>query len=120
MSKDINDTLPSKLTRGSKTHMTTIKCITCKISKDKKEFYLNRGIPFTRCKPCMNIKSKEYSRTKKGLVATMFNNNKERGKKEAYLTPTYSKQELHDWLYSQPLFHKLYDNWKRLDYQKNV
>jgi len=31
--------------------------------------------------------------------------------------PTYSKQELVDWLYSQADYHLLYDNWQRLDFQ---
>ena len=33
--------------------------------------------------------------------------------------PTYSAKELKEWLYSQEEFHVLYDNWKRLDYQRD-
>lgn len=33
--------------------------------------------------------------------------------------PTYTLSELRDFLYSKDEFHILYDNWKRLDYQKD-
>ena len=71
----------------------------------------------------MNQSKKEtnlkYARSKKGLVSKIYGNQKLSSKRRGNNAPTYSKIELKEWLYSQPLFHLLYDNWKRLDYQKN-
>lgn len=61
---------------------------------------------------------KLYNRTKDGLVTKIFSSQNNNSKRRGHKPPTYTKQELKDWLFSQPLFHKLYDNWKRLDYQK--
>jgi len=61
---------------------------------------------------------KRYSRSKKGLVSKIYGNQKQSSIRRGHSLPTYSKEDLREWLYSQPLFHKLYDNYKRLDYQK--
>ena len=34
--------------------------------------------------------------------------------------PTYTKQELFDWCFSQKLFHELYDNWKASGYDMKL
>lgn len=59
-----------------------------------------------------------YMRTKKGLTIRIYDNQKTRSKRRGHNPPTYTQEEIREWLYSQPLFHKLYDNWKRLDFQK--
>lgn len=70
----------------------------------------------------MRNSSKEYNlkyyRTKKGLISSIYGGQKGSSKRRGHHLPTYSKKELEDWVYSQPLFHVLFDNWKRLDYQK--
>lgn len=60
----------------------------------------------------------KYNRSKKGLVSKIYGSQKQHSKSRHQNLPTYSKEELKEWLYSQPLFHVLYDNWKRLDFQK--
>ena len=65
------------------------------------------------------LRHKERRRTKKGVVETIYNSQKQTSKRKGYSLPTYNKKELEGWIFSQPLFHVLYDNWKRLDYQKN-
>ena len=60
----------------------------------------------------------KYQRTKKGLVTRIYNNQKNNSIVRGNNPPTYSKEELREWLYAQPKFHTIYDNWKRLDYQK--
>ena len=62
---------------------------------------------------------REYNRTKDGLVTKIFSTQNYSSKRRGHNPPTYTKEELKDWLFSQPLFHLLYDNWKRLDYQKD-
>jgi len=60
-----------------------------------------------------------WKRTKKSLVTAMYFGQRTRSTLRGHHQPTYTKEELRDWLFSQKLFHILYDNWKRLDYQKN-
>ncbi len=64
------------------------------------------------------VTAKEYKRTKHGFVSVAYSSQKTNSKKRGHSLPSYTKDELREWLYSQPLFHVLYDNWKRLDFQK--
>ncbi len=70
------------------------------------------------CKECTYQDNLNYRHTKKGLVSSIFQHQKHSSKKRKNIPPTYSQDDLKEWLFSQPLFHILYDNWKRLDYQK--
>jgi hypothetical protein len=88
-------------------------CSKCKIEKDLSEFYKDKNKHW--CKKCFNI----YRKSKSQLVTTIYSHQKSRTKEKGYPLPTYTKNELKEWLYSQPKFHKLYDNWKRLDFQKD-
>ena len=69
------------------------------------------------CKECGILKGKLYRQSKKGLIAGIFSSQKASSRHRGHTQPTYTKKELVDWCYSQPKFHLLYDNWKRLDYQ---
>ncbi len=70
------------------------------------------------CKACTNAHKRKYRKSKIGVIARIFENQISHSQSRKHAAPTYNKQELKEWLYAQPLFHKLYDNWKRLDYQK--
>ena len=61
----------------------------------------------------------KYYKSKKELVTRIYGNQKSSSKRRGHILPTYSKVELKEWLYSQELFHRLYDNWKRLDFQRD-
>jgi len=96
-------------------------CAECNKSKDALEFPKRADISCGRlniCKICLSENNKAYLRTKKGVVTGIYGGQRSGSKKRGHLPPTYTKQELKEWLYSNPLFHILYDNWKRLDYQK--
>jgi len=58
-----------------------------------------------------------WNRTKSGVASRIYGGQKQSSKRKGYPMPTYSKNELLEWLMSQEQFHTLYDNWKRLDYQ---
>ncbi len=88
-----------------------IKCLEFKISD---MFEGSRK----KCKECRSNEKILSSRTKEGHIKKIYNNQKENSKKRGHNLPTYSLNELRDWLMSQDEFHLLYDNWKRLDYQK--
>jgi len=63
-------------------------------------------------------RDKRYSRTKNGLVARIYNSQKTGSKSRGHSMPSYSKQELKDWLYSQHIFHDLYDLWVMSGFDK--
>jgi len=59
----------------------------------------------------------EYRHRKNSIVNIIYSNQKKQARERNMAVPTYTKKELRDWLYGQPLFHVLYDNYKRLDFQ---
>ncbi len=98
------------------------KCSICKETKPLTDFYkeprFKDGVR-KECKACKNKMMKDVARTKKGLIARIYANQKRNSKKRGHSLPTYTKQDLREWLMSQPKFHVLYDNWKRLDFHIN-
>ncbi len=72
------------------------------------------------CKACKKVYKKAYTRTKKGLLNRIYSAQKSSSKDRGHRPPEYSKQELSDWLFSQTLFHELYDEWVRSDYEKRL
>lgn len=99
---------------------TTKTCTQCETIKLLSEFAKDKRAKDgcqSQCKGCHNIESKAYQKTKRGLVARMYNSQRGNSKRRGHTPPTYSKQELLEWLYSQKKFHVLFDNWKRLDFQ---
>jgi hypothetical protein len=62
----------------------------------------------------------KYYRTKKGLISVIYGSQRASSKKRGHAYPTYSKEELRDWLYSQPKFHELYNDWKDSGYHKDL
>ena len=95
-------------------------CTKCNIEKDESQFGKADNIYGLRaeCKECKSKMDLESRRTKHGLVGKIYGGQRSNSKKRGHEMPTYTRDELEDWLFSQELFHKLYDNWKRLDYQK--
>ena len=71
------------------------------------------------CFTCKKIKRINYIHSKNGLISSIYGGQRASSKKRGHSLPTYSKQELKQWLFSQKKFHTLYDNWKRLDFQKD-
>jgi len=95
--------------------MKTKRCNRCNEVKLVSEFYSNSRAPDgidCRCKECNKISSYASRKTKAGVVGRMYNKQKESSVKRGHLMPTYSKSELREWLFSQKLFHELYDRWK--------
>ena len=92
-------------------------CKQCLTSKSLAEYRVNKGYSENVCKVCNKENSIAKSRTKVGLSKKIYSSQKYTSKKRNHNAPTYTREELYDWLMSQELFHKLYDNWKRLDYQ---
>jgi len=99
------------------------KCTKCGELKPLDEFYKDNrkgdGLRYD-CKVC-NIKSvKKYHKTKNGLITLIYGNQIKHSTIKWNCSPTYSRKELKEWLYSQKLFHELYDDWVNSGYLKDL
>ncbi len=99
------------------------QCKICNELKSKTAFPKSKGnthndnLSYT-CKECRSSIEKKRRLSKKYVVKLIYSNQKVNSIARGHDVPTYSREELLEWLYSQYKFHVLYDNWKRLDYQK--
>jgi hypothetical protein len=95
------------------------KCKKCGKTKDAGEYYkTGTGGVSNVCKGCILEKGLSRNRTKDGLIQKTFNQQRQRSRRNGFDIPRYSFNELRNWLLSQPLFHKTYDNWVSSNYQK--
>jgi len=96
-------------------------CKKCLIPKNESEFYKQKGCKnglSTECKICKNERVKDYHRTKKGVITQIYSSQRQRSKLRGHPMPTYTKEQLTEWLFSQSTFHQLYDNWKSSGFEK--
>ncbi len=87
-------------------------CTKCKGEKE------DNNKPY--CTPCRAGIDLDYSRTKKGVVTQLYKHQRTNSKKRGHRMPEYSKKELEDWLYSQSLFHELYNEWVQSGYKNRL
>jgi len=95
------------------------QCTKCKITKNLSEFSKDKSRSdgyFPHCKACMAA----YKRSKEGVISTIYSGQRSRSKLRGHRPPEYTKQELQDWLFSQTLFHELYDEWVQSGYKKRL
>ncbi len=59
-----------------------------------------------------------YKHTKYGLIAVIYGCQRTHSKYRNDPMPDYSLLELRDWIFSQPTFNKLYENWMLSGYEK--
>ena len=72
------------------------------------------------CRKCGWESDKNYRRTKKGMVPKMHSTLRGNSKIRGDVMPDFSAKELREWLFAQPLFHELYNDWKNSDYKKEL
>jgi hypothetical protein len=91
------------------------KCSICGQVKPLSEFNKDKhnkdGLK-SECAKCHNMQNLQYYHTKDGLITRIYSNQKRNCKHRGYDMPSYSKEELKDWLFSQKLFHELFDAWR--------
>jgi len=96
-------------------------CSKCGELKSLDDFYKRKdrkvGV-ISECIICSKERCKKYHRTKDGLVTKIYYSQICNSKQKGNRSPTYSKQELKEWLFSQKIFHELYDKWKDSGYDK--
>ena len=101
---------------------TTKQCTKCELIKNISEFNkhtMTKDKLRQDCKECSQNYIIKYNRTKDGLISKIYSAQRGSSKRRGHTIPTYSKEELKEWLFSQKKFHVLYDNWKRLDFQSD-
>ncbi len=57
-----------------------------------------------------------YKRTDHGLIRRMYGEQRLRSKRKGFPEPQYTFEELKEWCLSQEIFHKLYNEWVKSDY----
>ena len=59
----------------------------------------------------------EWYRTKAGIISTIYSAQKRKSIDRGMPTPSYSKEELREWLMSKELFHKLFNDYVNAGYE---
>ena len=97
------------------TQMKTKKCSRCGIEKSENEFYTSKnyldGLDGW-CKLCYSEVRKVKHHTKQGLIARIYNGQKQSSKRRNHKMPTYTVKDIREWAFSQRIFHELFDNWE--------
>lgn len=63
-------------------------------------------------------KQEKFKRTKKGLVSTIYTHQVDHSKRRGHNLPTYTRQELYEWVINNGCFNELYYNWVDSGYVK--
>jgi hypothetical protein len=71
-----------------------------------------------RCKKCAREYAAAYRKTKIGVVTEIYSDQRKNSKRRGHKLPEYTKQELVDWILSQEVFDKLYNDWVNSGYNK--
>ena len=99
------------------------KCTKCKEIKDFSEFNKNKtkidGLG-SECKFCLSKIKKLYSRTKNGLIATIYGNQKNHSKRRNHKPPNYTLFQLKVWVFNNNLFNNLYECWVNSNFDKDL
>ena len=99
------------------------QCTKCLKAKPLLGFYNNKnhkdGLTYY-CKSCFSEQYKKYRRTKEGVITQAYSSQEHASTRRGDPPPTYTKQELKEWCFSQKKFHELYDNWVKSGYKKTL
>lgn len=96
------------------------KCTRCKEVKSVSMFYIRkeRNSYRSKCKQCDNELSREKSKTKDGLISSIYRHQKSASKRRGHIVPSYSIEELREWMLSRSNFEDIYKEWVDGDYNK--
>lgn len=98
------------------------KCTKCKEVKSVDDFSkdINKkdGLDIW-CKKCKSDHKKEHHRTKEGLATQIFVHQRAKSKKRGHPLPSYSKEELKDWLFNHEDFPRLFSEWINSKFNKS-
>jgi len=101
--------------------MPTKSCSRCNNNLPLTEFHsapkLRLGVS-SACKSCMSKRDLELKHTRKGLVGSIYSEQKSSCKVRNHPYPTYTLANLHEWISLQPSFTSMYDTWVSSGYDK--
>jgi len=98
-------------------------CSKCGELKPFSEYYKQKSVKDglqSYCKSCGDIRNKERGRTKDGLITQIYRSQCLHSKTRRNNSPTYKKKELKEWMFSQKIFHELYDDWVNNGYDTMI
>ena len=98
-------------------------CKECGHTKEFSEFSVRNSMVdgfLNKCKSCVYAQVLARRRTKKGLVKTIYNDQKGSSKKRGHTPPTYTEDELRQFFRDSPIANRLYREWKLSGYAKNM
>jgi hypothetical protein len=72
------------------------------------------------CKKCRNKNAKLRARTVDGLITRIYGHQKDKSRKRGHKQPDYSLIELREYLKSTIIFHKLFKEWSRSNFKKDL
>ena len=96
-------------------------CGKCNIKKKFDEFNDCGSVLIGKqsyCTKCQAIDQKNRRRTKKGLITKIHSAQIISSRARGHTAPNYTLNEFREWIYSQNIFHILYNNWVNSDYDK--
>lgn len=70
------------------------------------------------CKDCCNTHARNYRKTKIGLACRIYADQETRSWQRNDPPPEYTSSEFKKWLFNQPSFDLLFENWKKSGFQK--
>ena len=89
-------------------------CSHCNKRKELKYFFKRNdrlGGYSSKCKDCKKESIKKWYRTKGGLIKVIYNNQIKSSIKRGHDKPSYSFEELKEWIVSRNNFNKLFSDW---------
>ncbi|MEA3279657.1 MAG: hypothetical protein U9Q38_03525 [Thermodesulfobacteriota bacterium] len=96
-------------------------CTKCNIDKPVEEFSKRRDRPIGRrsdCKECESALRTAHYRSEEGVLSTIWSTQRRNCRERGHEYPTYSKEELGEWVVSHPEWERLYTNWVESGYDK--
>ena len=90
------------------------KCIICKVEKPLSEYTPRKDRPCGydgRCKECNRKRGEKIRHSKNGLISTIIRDQRKASKHRGHTPPTYTLDELKNWVFSQPNFETLFNEW---------
>ncbi len=103
--------------------MEVKKCTKCGEHLLVSEFYNRKqtkcGIK-SMCKKCSHNHVAAHRLTKGGVVSRIYSSQKTHSALRNHPLPEYTRKELTQWLFSQSLFHELFDDWADSGYDRNL
>jgi len=98
-------------------------CVKCSENKELSEYgKFGKSKEYYRgeCNVCRRLSGSNYRKTKKGLIAIMYTQQKQSSKRRGYELPDYTKQDFIEWISSQEHFEDLYNVWAESNYDKGL